>query len=162
MYLMKGNLYKAILLVLGLIILAFLFYNHKFFHDVKKFEDYKWHKSDKIVFAFEIDDTSKIYNIALNIRYITGFSYKYLPLNIEISNPDGKKLIYEAKIQLISDDKKYIGDGAGDYWDLDFPLPQYDFRKKGIYKITIEHSMNNDIAYPVNEIGISIIKKGKK
>ncbi len=159
---MSNNIKKIFLLTIALLILVFSCNNHRVFHEVKKFDDLKWHKNDKAVFNFTLEDTTASYQLILNIRYIQGYPYKFLHLNIDITNPAGKTMVHEAKIQIISDEKKYIGDGAGSYWDLDYPVPEYNFHQKGIYKISIEHTMNNEIAYPINEIGISIVKKEKK
>lgn len=153
------NTRKIFLLLVSILILVFSCNNNRVFHEVKKFDDFKWQKNDKAVFNFNLEDTSTSYELVLNIRYIQGYPYKFLHLDIEITNPMGKTMVHEAKIPIISDEKKYIGDGAGSYWDLDYPVPEYNFQQKGIYKISIEHKMENNLAYPINEIGISIFKK---
>lgn len=157
-----NNIKKIVLLSIALIVLILSCNTHKVFHEESKFDDLKWHKKDKLVFDFTLEDTTIKYGLILNIRYIQGFPYKFLPLKIDITNPAGKTLEHEAKIRIMTNEKKYLGDGAGSYWDLDYNVPEYNFHQKGIYKISVEHTMNNDIAYPIQEIGISIIKKEKK
>ena len=149
-------------LVLNIVLLLFTFTacnKNRIFHEVKKFENFKWDKPDKIHFETSIEQIDNQYDLFLNLRYIVGFPYKFLHLNIEITDPDGKIKTNELSIQIISDEKKYIGDGAGSYWDIDYPIPEYPFDKKGNYKISIAHEMNENTLNWINEIGISIIAK---
>jgi len=133
-------------------------YKNRVFHEVKKFEDYKWNKAEKIHFEVLIEQTNVEYDLFLNLRYIEGFPYKYLHLNIDITDPEGKIKTNDLSIQIISNEKKYIGNGAGSYWDLDYKTPVYPFDKIGKYKITIEHSMEENILNWTNEVGISVVK----
>ncbi len=132
---------------------------NKVFHEVKKFEDFKWEKSEKINFDVLIEDIDVQYNLFINLRYIQGFPYKYLHLNISITDPNGKIKTNEVTIEIISDNKEYIGDGAGSYWDLNYPIPEYSFNIKGKYKISIEHAMEENILNWTNELGLSLFKK---
>ncbi|MEN8119232.1 MAG: gliding motility lipoprotein GldH [Bacteroidota bacterium] len=134
---------------------------NRIFHEVKKFEDFKWNKAEKIQFEVLIEQTEIKYDLFVNLRYIEGFPYKYLHLDLSITDPDGKTKTNELSIQIISNEKKYIGNGAGSYWDLDYPIPEYPFDKKGEYKITIEHAMEENILNWTNEVGLSIIEKEK-
>ena len=147
--------------VLSLLLFLFSFTacnKSRVFHEVKKFDDFKWNKTEKIHFEVLIEQTDFQYDLFLNLRYIEGFPYKYLHLNIEITNPDGKTKTNELSIQIISNEKRYIGDGAGSYWDLDYQIPEYPFDRIGKYKITIEHAMEENILNWTNEVGISIVK----
>ncbi len=132
---------------------------NRVFHEVKKFNDFKWEKSEKVNFEVSIDDIDSQYKLFLNLRYIQGFPYKYLHLIISITAPNGKTKTNDVTIEIISDNKEYIGDGAGSYWDLDYPIPEYPFTEKGKYKISIEHTMQENILNWTNEIGLSMFVK---
>lgn len=150
--------------VLSIILLLFSITScnkNRIFHEVKKFNDFKWSKSEKVHFEVAIEQKDIEYDLLLNLRYIEGFPYKYLHLYIEITDPDGKTKTNELGIQIITDEKKYIGEGAGSYWDLDYQLPEYPFDKKGKYKFTVEHTMEENILNWINEVGLSIILKEK-
>lgn len=147
--------------IIGLItVLIYMFgcNKNRIFHEVKKFDDYKWNKTERLDFEFTIEQPYIAYELWLNLRYIQGFPYKYLHLLVTITEPDGKIKTNELTIQIISDDKKYIGDGAGSYWDLDYPIPDYKFNQKGKYKITIEHAMKENILTPIGEVGLTVNK----
>ena len=150
---------EIIFLVIAVFILLLSCNTEKVFHEVKKFDDYKWRREDKAVFSFDLQDTTVNYEMVLNIRYIQGFPFKFLPLTIEITAPSGETLELEDNIQIIKDDHSYIGDGAGSYWDLDYTVPDYPFHEKGVYKIVIQHALSEEILSPFNEIGVSIYKK---
>lgn len=147
------NTFYVLILLLSIMLAC---NNSRDFYNLRTFENYKWDKSDKVNFEFYVDDINKKYNMFLNLRYIQGFPYKYLHLIISITEPNGKIKTNDVTIEIISDKKEYIGDGAGSYWDLDYPVPDYQFTQKGEYKISIEHAMRDDILNMINEIGISI------
>ena len=145
--------------IFGLILLSFIFSGcnkGRVFHEVKKFDDFKWHKSEKIYFEVIIDQNNSEYDLFLNLRYIEGFPYKFLNLEIDITDPDEKTKTNISSIQIISNKKKYIGDGAGSYWDLDYQLPEYEFIESGKYKITITHVMDENVLNWINEVGLSV------
>ncbi len=131
---------------------------NRVFHEVKKFEDFKWGKSEKVHFEIPISQIDTEYKLLLNLRYIEGFPYKYLHLNIEITPPDGKIETNELTIEIISDSKQYIGDGAGSYWDLDFEIQGYNIDQIGKYKISFEHAMEEEILNWTNEVGLSVLQ----
>ena len=149
------SIYSLVLVLMYLIACN----NNRIFHEVKKFDNYKWSKSEKLDFEFNIAQADKPYKLWLNLRYIHGFPYKYLHLLISITEPDGKVKTNKLTIQIITDGKEYIGDGAGSYWDLDYPIPEYQFNQKGKYKITIEHAMKDDILNLIGEVGLTVNKK---
>ncbi len=143
------------------LVLMYLFAckKNRVFHEVREFYNYKWNKSEKLDFGLTIEQADKPYELWLNLRYIHGFPYKYLHLLISITEPDGKVKTNELTIQIITDDKEYIGDGAGSYWDLDYPIPEYQFNEKGKYKISVEHAMKDDVLNLIGEVGLTVNKK---
>jgi len=148
--------------ILSIILLSFALSGcnkNRIFHEVKKFDNLKWEKSNKVNFEVLIDDPEVKYELFLNLRYIQGFPYKYLHLTVSITDPEGKTKTNEVTIEVISDNKEYIGDGAGSYWDLDYPIPDYPFMKNGKYKISIEHVMEEDTLSLINELGLSVFIK---
>jgi gliding motility-associated lipoprotein GldH len=129
-------------------------YNDKF-----TFDDYSWSKDETIKFDPEItaQNAGKQYQAAIHVRYITGFSYKFLNLGLLITRPDGSLSTKEISIQMLTEDKKYRGNGMGDIWDLDYELSEpLSFLEPGKYKIEIKSLMDTQTVNFINEIGISI------
>jgi len=131
------------------------------FHETHTFPDYHWKKKERVIFTPEIteSDAESSFKLILNIRYIEGFPYKYLRLKLNISRPDGTEADKDINIQIINDDKSYIGEGIGDYWDLDYADDEaIPFKGVGKFEIEIIPLMDQDPVYLINEIGISLIK----
>jgi len=123
------------------------------------FEDYSWSKNEKIIFKPEIKKTSIRYKGVIHIRYITGFSYKYLNFVLLIVHPDGGQSSKEISIQLLTNDKKYRGDGMGEIWDFDYELSEpILFSEPGKYQIEIKSAMGDETVNFINEIGLSLNK----
>ena len=149
---------KLFFFIAALLVLMFGIFNHKFYHELKKFDDYKWNKNDEAVFEFEIKDTSANYHLTLNIRYIDGFPYRNLHLNMRILHEDLFKDSYSINIPVIDKNGEYIGDVAGSYWDLDYEFGTLTFMQAGKYKIIIAYNENTGFLNLINEIGITINK----
>ena len=57
----------------------------------------------------------------------------------------------------MDDSNKYIGEGAGDIWDLETKIKEnYKFAESGDYKFTISHNMPQDKFINVMEVGLVI------
>ncbi|MBN2756637.1 MAG: gliding motility lipoprotein GldH [Bacteroidales bacterium] len=146
---------------IGIIILLLLFScdKNKIFHEVYAFDNYQWEKSKILTFEPEITSTNLSYKFIFNIRYFTGFPYKYLHLNLNITNTDGQTFTKEISIQIISEDLKYLGEGMGDYWDIDYVfIDKQIINKTGKYKIEIQHNIDNEVVTRIGEFGITISK----
>lgn len=130
------------------------------FHETHTFPDYHWKKKERVIFSPEITESNAAdsFKLILNIRYIEGFPYKYLRLKLNITRPDGTEADKDINIQIINDDKSYIGEGIGDYWDLDYTDEIIPIKGAGKYEIEIIPLMDQDPVYLINEIGITLIK----
>jgi len=120
--------------------------------------DLKWERSDVKAFEFEIPDTNVHYKMYAAIRYIQGFPFKDLNVQVELSSPAGKKIQRDLQIT-IRNSAGYIGDGAGDYWDLEYLFDKdFTFEEAGKYQLEIKHQMTNDPVVLVNEVGFVLEK----
>jgi gliding motility-associated lipoprotein GldH len=131
-------------------------YNEKYI-----FEDFNWSKDEKIAFHpdIEIKNVGTQYQGVIHIRYITGFSYKYLNFKLSITSPKGSQSTKEISIQMLTDDKEYRGDGMGDIWDIDYKMAEpITFHESGKYQIEIISMMGEQPVNFINEIGFGISK----
>jgi gliding motility-associated lipoprotein GldH len=151
---------KSTLLIL--IVLCNLSCNSKSIYNEKYiFEDFNWSKDEKIAFNpdIEIKNTGTQYQGVIHIRYITGFSYKYLNFKLSITSPNGSQSTKEISIQMLTDDKEYRGDGMGDIWDIEYKMAEpIIFRESGKYQIEIISMMREQPVNFINEIGFGINK----
>ena len=138
--------------------------SNRIYHEKYTFSNYQWSAKKTLLFYPELkaEDIDKEYKLEINIRYIQGFPYKYLNLLLKINRPDGSEATKEISMQIVTDDKQYRGDGAGDIWDLDYALNEpIAFDQTGKYTIEIISMMKENPVNFINEIGISIIKDEK-
>ena len=153
---------KRIKLYINIFIITSLFIScdsSKIYHEVETFKEHKWNKSKKIVFEPEIIEADKYYKFTFNIRYFSGFPHLFLKLNVNITNPNGVIYSDKIKIQTRTKDYKYIGDGMGDYWDLDYVfIEKQQIKKTGKYKIEVTHNLNNEHVILIEELGLTINK----
>lgn len=123
---------------------------------------YRWDKTDKMNFSVDIDDINSTYSIILDLRYINGFQFKYLHLNMETRTPNSRKYSKDYSVQVISENKKYRGEGIGDYWDLEEKLEtKMKFKTKGKYVFSLKPKMEENQISRIMEVGI-IIEKTKQ
>jgi gliding motility-associated lipoprotein GldH len=145
-----------------LILLVFILLScntDKLFQGEYTFEDYTWSNDEKIIFSPEIntDKSGNQYQLILNIRYITGFQYKFLNLGLIINRPDGSQSTKEISIQMLTDDKQYRGNGMGDYWDLDYAVSEpITIDQTGKYEFELVSLMGELPLNFINELGITI------
>jgi hypothetical protein len=68
----------------------------------------------------------------------------------------------DLSIPIMTEDSKYIGDGAGDYWDLNYAVDDNIVLDiEGKYKIEIHSLMKENPVNFINTIGITLEDKGK-
>jgi gliding motility-associated lipoprotein GldH len=133
----------------------------RIYNDKYTFDDFSWSKDEKLKFDPEItaQNAGKQYQAVIYVRYITGFPYKFFNLGLLLTRPDGSQSSKVISIQMVTEDKKYRGDGMGDIWDLDYELTEpFRFAEPGKYEIEIISLMENQPVNFINEIGISISK----
>jgi len=157
---------KMLYLSIGiLIVMSFQFCSkNRIFHQSNSMENYKWFNNKTIIFEPEISNEfiNKPLKLFLTVHYIQGFPYKYLHLKIEITDPKGEKKYQDISIPIISDELKYYGDGAGDYWDLDYVVDdELIIETSGKYKIEIKSMMEENPVNFLDEIALTI-EEGKK
>lgn len=136
--------------------------SNRIYHEIHTFNDYKWLRNDTIAFTVNIDDEHNHINywLQFNIRYITGFQYQFLNLNILVITPDGDIFSKVESIQVRKDNSDYIGDVAGSYWDIDHTMKdKFTFKKKGKYLIKISPIVDEGRIYFINELGLSVLNK---
>ena len=150
--------------LLFFVLFAFSCTKNKIYKETYTFENYTWPKDKILTFETEIDtnQAGKAYDLNFSIRYITGFSLKYLNFNLEIQRPDESSASKDISIQMVTDDKKYRGEGMGDIWDLDYTLAEpFIFDKPGKYKFIIRPIIDETPIYFINKITLSVLTAKK-
>jgi gliding motility-associated lipoprotein GldH len=129
------------------------------FKETHTFEKYTWLQNEEVLFSTEIspEQAGNSYTPVIHIRYITGFFYKYMNIGLVIRRPDGSESSKVLSIQMLTDDKKYRGDGMGDIWDLDYIVSEnFEIRDAGKHEIEIKSLMGDQPVHFIQKIGVSL------
>ena len=104
-------------------------------------DKYIWDSKVKPTFAVEIEDTSVLYNLYVNIRHAEIYPFQNIWLLVSTKFPDSSSASKRIEIMLASDDGKWFGEGLGDIWDYRSLIQENAyFNKPGIYIFTLEEN----------------------
>jgi len=124
------------------------------YKDFRMTSNLEWNKSDVEVFEFTVEKDGK-YALLFPFRYATGYSYSQIQINVNHTF-DGESKDSKHSFQVIDDDGKYLGEGAGDIWDSEFVISPNIALSKGKHVITISHIMPKEKVNMVMETGLIV------
>lgn len=129
--------------------------------DVQEIPETGWTKETPVEFVFNMQDTTNLYEVVIDVRNTSSYMYQNLWLFVEAKNPKGE--IYSDTIECILADNKgrWVGDGAGSYFSGEYRLPvsfmpQVLFGQPGDYKFSIYQGMREDVLLGLSDIGMRI------
>lgn len=128
------------------------------YHQLKRSE---WPQDSILVFGFDITDSTKIYNLSLNVRNDGRYPYSNLWLFISIMPPSGEELKDTIELALANPDGRWLGSGLGDLYEKKYPYKQnIFFPRKGNYTIKVRQGMRteNEILKGIHDFGICLEK----
>lgn len=121
-----------------LIALLFVFLScnkNKVYDDFdSSFDSNRWDASDVRVFEFDNTQSEGVCDLKLHFGHISGFQFKEVPLEVEITTPDGKTEILPVAMKLIDESGKDIGDCTVIFAMYFNPLKPLKILKKGNIK----------------------------
>ena len=118
------------------------------------FEYNKWAKVDTVDFVFDVNDTTKTYELSFFFRNSLNYTYRNLFLLIELGYDD--KIIQTDTVEYKIADKygQWLGRGLGNVKDNYLMFNKNAmFNKEGMYKIRVRHGMRQDSLIGVNKLG---------
>jgi gliding motility-associated lipoprotein GldH len=121
----------------------------------EKIDQSIWKPGNTEVFEFTIDEPGKDYRLLISVRHAGIYPFKDLPVKIKLAGPSG--IISERKTDLkLADEKGFIGDPAGDIWDIDILYKKGKiFPTKGKYKVEVSNRSKTPLP-GVMEIGVKV------
>ncbi len=111
------------------------------------FDEYKsvgssWKKNDIVSFDIPKLESTKRYNLFLNIRNNNDYPYNNLFLKVSLENPDGLVKVDTLEYQMANPDGTLLGEGFSDVKESKlFFKENIKFDKKGSYKIKIQQAV---------------------
>lgn len=116
----------------------------------------KWTYRNHIRTAYEIKDSTKVYNLYFKLRHTA--DYRYSNIFILAHFKDGKnKITKRYQYRLAKNDGEWLGSGSGNIFSYRLPLlTNYRFANKGKFEIEIEQNMRDNPLLEISDVGISI------
>ena len=104
-----------------------------------------WHKDNIVSFNVIPPDTTKHYNLFVNIRNTSDFKYSNLFLIVEINFPNGKVIKDTLEYVMAKPNGEFLGSGFSDIKENKlFYKEGFIFEESGDYKINIQHAMRKN------------------
>lgn len=164
----KINLLKFPFLRKGLGVGLLLFFfascdSNRVFEDNTDIPDYIWDVKNKISFDVNIEDTTALHNLYVNVRHASHYQSANLFVFITIKFPNGKLAKDTLECVFADASGQWQGDGMGDIWDNQIMWkPNVKFPITGTYTFEYEHAMRMEQVPFIMDVGLRVEKAKKK
>jgi gliding motility-associated lipoprotein GldH len=160
---MKLSFSKVLLLAVSCWMIVSGCDRNRVFEDNEEIPDYVWDTKNKISFDVNIEDTTALHNLYVNVRHASHYQYANLYLFIVIKFPNGKLAKDTLECVFANPDGQWKGEGMGDIWDnqilwkpnVRFPIP-------GKYTFEYEQAMRTQQLPFIMDVGLRVEKAEKK
>ncbi len=135
------------------------------FEEDKTISGNAWTYADSLSFDFNITDTTKVYNLYIELEHSTEYKFQNLYVKVKTKFPDGKKLDQPLSLELANKFGQWLGDCESEKCEIIVPIQeQVYFQQQGDYRIILEQFMREDPMPGLNKFGLKIeetdLKKG--
>lgn len=114
------------------------------------FDTYKsvpnaWHKDSIVSFKVNPPDSTKAYNLFVNLRNTNDYKFNNLFLIVEMYFPHGKTIKDTLEYRMADPSGKLLGSGLGSVKENKlWYKEQVVFKEAGEYKVNIQHAMREN------------------
>lgn len=116
-----------------------------------------WNLDSVAVFKVDIDDTTAVHNIYVNIRNTNEYPNSNLFLFVQTTSPVGSTLRDTMECILADNRGKWLGRGFGAIRDNQFPYKNYiRFPEKGTYTLSIQQGMRTSDLKGIASVGLRV------
>ena len=134
----------------------------KIFERYEDIDNNKWAKDKILTFEVNIEDTASLYDIELQIRHSSYYVYADILVNLMIVYPNGEERTKDYDLMLRNKDGSFKAEGAGDLWDISFPLlEKINLNERGKYIFKIQNIMPRTETDDIMQVGLTV-KKSKQ
>ncbi len=126
------------------------------------FDNQEWTYSDTLDFKFSVIDTSKRYNLYLEIDHSKNYAYQNIYMNVFTKYPTGEQKQQRLNLDLAEADGKWKGECSGENCKAQVIL-QYNayFNKLGVYYFSFEQLTRDQNLANINSISFKIAENEK-
>lgn len=133
------------------------------FNETYDINNNQWAYSDSLRFEFAIKDTTAIYNLLLDVKHTTDYSFQNLYTNIHTQFPDGSRLSKPVSLELADKAGIWQGDCNAKTCTLEIPIQEGAyFNQIGKYVITVEQFMRDSVINGVQSITMKVAETGER
>jgi gliding motility-associated lipoprotein GldH len=119
--------------------------------------DGMWNMKEKLVFDFEVPDTTTHYNFYFNVRNTDEYNFSNLYVFFHTTFPNGKMGNDTVEFPLMDQAGRWLGDGQGDIHDCRLIFRQnVRFPLAGKYHMEVEQAMRMEQLPGIISAGIRI------
>jgi len=150
---------KATLLLFLAVLLLYSCNRKVIYSDYKALKGSKWHQDSVLRFDMTVPDSSRIYNLFLNVRNEGRYPFSNLWVFVKIIPPKGQVINDTLELSLASPEGKWHGHGLGDIYDLKYPYkPTTIFPSAGYYRFEVRQGMRTEdgILNGIRDFGITL------
>jgi len=134
------------------------------------FDEYKsvgsaWHKDSIVTFDLPVLDSTKRYDLFVNLRDNNNYKYSNLFLIVSLESPNGYTKVDTLEYQMAEPDGTLLGDGFTDIKESKLYYKE-NVRFRGKYKVHIKQAVRENGKVPgvtlldgITEVGFRIEKK---
>lgn len=156
---MQFSKYILLFLFIGLGFLVSGCDPNRVFEDNTDLADFNWERKNKISFEVDIQDTTSLHNLYVNVRHASHYQYANLFVFITIQFPNGKLAKDTLECRLADETGQWKGEGMGDIWDNQILWkPNTKFPIPGKYIFEYEHAMREEQVQFVMDVGLRVEK----
>ena len=127
--------------------------------ETKTFANGVWLAQDSAVFALQVTDTTKIYNVYIDLAHSSDYPNANLYVQIGTQLPNGKTAQDVVSFELADQTGQWLGKSSGSNCNLHIPLREGAvFKKAGKYRFAIKQYMRTDTVRGVASLGMKVEK----
>ena len=133
---------------------------NELFQAYKGVENLAWSYHEPISFDVEIEDTTSLYNVDINIRHSGAYAYQNCWVWLHTEYPSGQKHSVRKELKFCNEEGTWYGSGLNNIFDVRNPVQNNaKFQEKGIYKFKIEQNMRINPLPNILDVGLRIERK---
>jgi gliding motility-associated lipoprotein GldH len=120
--------------------------------------NHAWSSQFKPSISFDINDTTRLYDISLVLRHTDAYRYKNIWVNMTVQPPAEAPKSQSFELPLATDSKGWLGTGMDDIFEHRIAIFKSIQLKKGTYQFQIANIMREDPLQNVMNVGIRVEK----
>ncbi|NUO02973.1 MAG: gliding motility lipoprotein GldH [Saprospiraceae bacterium] len=122
-----------------------------------EFPDAQWAYADSMRFEFDVEDTTRIYNLYAELAHSTDYGFQNLYTRIHTLMPSGQRLTKMVSLELTDKMGLWTGDCNSKTCHIQLPIQEdLYFNQTGHYTIVVEQFMRQDQLPGLDEFSLLI------